>query len=126
VLVVDDHAPTLAHVAGLVGKDFTVAGLVLDAESLIASWPLTKPDVVVLDISLPGCTGFEATARLRAAGCEAAVVFLSVHEAPDIVRAAWAAGGVAYVAKRDAGWDLVPAIHAALAGRRFVSAAISR
>jgi DNA-binding NarL/FixJ family response regulator len=103
-----------------------VAGLVPDAESLIASWPLTNPDVVVLDISLPGCTGFEATARLRAAGCAAPVVFLSVHEAPDIVRAAWAAGGVAYVAKRDAGWDLVPAIHAALAGRRFVSAALSR
>ena len=124
VLVVDDYAPILGHVARLLEKEFTVAGLVLDAESLIERWTTARPDVIVLDISLPQCSGFEAAARLRKAGCDAPIVFFSVHEAPELVRAAWTAGGLGYVAKRDVGWDLVPAIRAALGGRRFVSAAI--
>jgi DNA-binding NarL/FixJ family response regulator len=80
--------------------------------------------VVLLDISLPGCNGLEAATRLRKAGCEAPIVFLTVHEAPAIVRAAWTAGGIGYVAKRSMSEDLVPAIRSALRGRRFVSAAV--
>jgi DNA-binding NarL/FixJ family response regulator len=125
VLVVDDYAPLLGHVARLLEKEFTVVGLVLEAESLVERWTTTTPDVIVLDISMPGCSGFEAAGRARAAGCSVPIVFLSVHEAPEIVRAAWTAGGLGYVAKRDLGWDLVPAIRAALRGRRFVSTAIN-
>jgi DNA-binding NarL/FixJ family response regulator len=124
VVVADDHARMLGHLGRLLEKEFTVAGLILDAALLVDEWPLSQPDVIVLDISMPGCTGFEAAARLRAAGCQVPIVFVSVHEAPDMVTAAWAAGGAAYVAKRDLVADLVPAIHAALRGRRFVSASI--
>jgi DNA-binding NarL/FixJ family response regulator len=124
VLVVDDSAPVLGHVAQVLEKDFTVAGLVLDVESLIERWPAAGADVIVLDISLPRCSGLEAVARLRQAGCATPVVFLSVHESPEIVRAALAAGGLGYVTKRDLRWDLVPAIRAALRGRRFISAAL--
>jgi DNA-binding NarL/FixJ family response regulator len=124
VIVVDDYAPILEHVAELLEQEFTVAGLLLDAESLIERWAAARPDVIVLDISLLGCSGFDALARLRQVGCDVPIVFLSVHEAPEIVRASWAAGGLAYVAKRDIGWDLIPAIQAALAGRRYVSTTI--
>jgi DNA-binding NarL/FixJ family response regulator len=121
---VDDHAPTLAYVGELLEKEFTVAGLVADAESLLAGWAAARPDVIVLDISLPGCSGYEAAARLRDAGCAAPVVFCSMHEEPDFVRAAFEAGGLGYVAKRDLGWDLLQAIRAAIGGRRFLSAAV--
>ena len=124
VLVVDDYAPMLGHVGRLLEKEFTVAGLVLDADSLLQGWGAAKPDVIVMDISLPRCSGLEAATRVREAGCGVPIVFLTVHETPEIMRAAWAAGGLGYVAKRDLDWDLVPAIRAALHGRRFVSAAI--
>ena len=124
VLVVDDYAPMLGQVARLLEKEFTVASLVLDADSLLQGWSAARPDVIVMDISLPRCSGLEAATRVREAGCGVPIVFLTVHETPEIVRAAWTAGGLGYVAKRDLEWDLVPAIRAALHGRRFVSAAI--
>jgi DNA-binding NarL/FixJ family response regulator len=52
-------------------------------------------------------------------------VFLSVHEATEFVHAAWEVGAMAYVAKRDLNCALVPAVRAALRGRRYVSAAIA-
>jgi DNA-binding NarL/FixJ family response regulator len=124
VFIVDDHAPTLAHVVRALEREFTVVGAVADAASLIADWPAARPDVLVLDVALRDESGFEAMDCVRGHGCAAAVVFLSVHEGPEMVQAAWAAGGIGYVAKRDLGSDLVPAIHAALRGERFVSAAI--
>ena len=124
VVIADDHAQMLGQIARLLEKEFTVAGLVLDAALLVDQWPTSHPDVIVLDISMPGCTGFEAAAQLRAAGCQVPIVFASVHEAPEMVDAAWAASGLAYVAKRDLVADLVPAVRAALSGRRFLSASI--
>jgi DNA-binding NarL/FixJ family response regulator len=124
VLLVDDSAAFVTLVARVVQQEFKVTGVLSDAESLLAAWPTARADVIVLDISLPGQNGLEAAARLRMLGCRAHIIFLSVHEAPDIVNAAWGAGGVGYVAKRDLGADLLPAIRAALRGERFVSAAI--
>jgi DNA-binding NarL/FixJ family response regulator len=124
VLLVDDNAAFLTLVARVLQQEFTVTGVLMNAEALLAAWPTARADVIVLDISLPGQNGLEAAARLRTLGCRAHIVFLSVHEAADIVNAAWGAGGVGYVAKRDLGADLLPAIRAALRGERYVSAAI--
>ena len=126
VLVADDHPGMLAHVAGLLDPEFTVAALVPDAESLLAGWWRARPDVIVLDMSLPRCSGLEAARRLRAADCPAPIVFLSVERDPEIVRAAWAAGARGYVAKQDVDRELMPAIHAVCAGRRFASTAIQQ
>ena len=92
--------------------------------TLITQWAVSQPDIVVLDISLGADTGFAAMTRARLQGCKAAVIFLSVHEAPDVVRAAWMAGGLGYVAKRDLNSELVPAIKAALRGEWYVSSSI--
>jgi DNA-binding NarL/FixJ family response regulator len=112
------------QVAAVARREFAIVGLYADAESMLAAWITVQPDVIVLDVLLPGRSGFDAARALRAAGCPARVVFLSVHQAPEIVRAAWDAGASGYVAKRDVGVELLPAIRAALAGRRFVSSSI--
>jgi DNA-binding NarL/FixJ family response regulator len=125
VIVVDDHAAMLEHVARLLKEEFAVVELFSDAESLIERWSGAHPDVMVLDISLPGCSGLEAARRLRRNGCSVPIVFLSVHHEPEIMRAARAAGGLGYVAKRLVGHDLAPAIRAVLGGRRFTSAAVA-
>src|SRR5688500_847491 len=119
VLVVDDHPPMLQHAALTLQQEFTVVARLRDVESLLDGWPAARPDVVVIDVSLTGCSGFDAAGRLRAAGCRAPIVFLSVHEEPEFVEAAWEAGGLGYVAKRDVGCALVPAVRAALRGRRY-------
>jgi DNA-binding NarL/FixJ family response regulator len=124
VLIVDDHAAMLAYVGQLLAREFIIVGLVADAETLMTEWDAARADVIVLDIGLPGCSGFEAAARLRVAGCDVPIVFCSVHEEAEFVRAGWAAGALGYVAKRDLGWDLAPAIRAALRGRRFRSRAV--
>lgn len=122
VLVVHGDAPMLGLAARLLEKEFTVAGLVLDAESAVERWRAARPHVIVLDVAV-GSGGFETAARLRAAGCGEPLVFLSAHEGPDVVRAAWDAGGLGFVVRRDVTWDLIPAVQEALRGRRYVSTA---
>ena len=85
VLVVDDHGPMLEHAALTLEEEFTVVARLRDVESLLDGWQAAKPDVVVIDVALTTCSGFDAVGRLRAAGCRAAIVFLSVHEEPEFV-----------------------------------------
>src|SRR5688572_13980376 len=89
VLLVDDHATMLDYLSRLLGREFCMAGLMPDAESLLTGWSQARPDVIVLDITLPGCSGLEAARRLRASDCRVPIVFLSFHQEPDIIRAAW-------------------------------------
>jgi DNA-binding NarL/FixJ family response regulator len=77
--------------------------------------------VIVLDISMPGMTGFQVAASLRKSGSTAAVVFLTVHDEEEFVLAAKAAGGIGYVVKSRLRTDLIAAVQEARAGRSFVS-----
>jgi DNA-binding NarL/FixJ family response regulator len=122
--VLDDHAPMLEHAALTLQEEFTVVARLRDVESLLGGWTAVQPDVVVIEVSLTGCSGFDVADQLRAAGCGAAIVFVSVHEEPEFLEAAWEAGGLGYVAKRDVGRGLVPAVRAALRGNRYVSAPV--
>jgi DNA-binding NarL/FixJ family response regulator len=122
VLIVDDHALMLEYAARALETEFIVAGRLRDARSLMAEWEAARPDLIVLDVSLTDGNGFEVAGRLRACGCGVPIVFLSVHEGPEFVRAAWEAGAIGYVAKRDLRSGLVSAVRAGLRGRRYVSA----
>jgi DNA-binding NarL/FixJ family response regulator len=120
-LLADDYPEVLKQVANAISGEFEVVGAVANGLDLIAAAARLDPDVVVLDITMPGVDGIEAARQLQRAGCRAKLVFLSVHEDPDYVRAAFDAGGTAYVAKAQLASHLVTAIQEALAGRRFVS-----
>ena len=126
VLLADDLAEVLTHSARVLSGDFEVVGSVANGADLIEAAARLDPDVVVLDITMPGLDGIQAAARLRRAGCRAKLVFLSVHEDPDYAHGAMEAGGTAYVAKSELATHLVTAVHEALAGHPFVSPAISR
>ncbi len=121
VLLADDHVPILAQTMNLLADEFEIVGTVGNGLDLVAAAARLDPDLVVLDITMPGCDGIDAARQLKRADCRAQLVFLTVHEDPDYVRAALDAGGVAYVAKARLASDLVPAIHAALAGQSFIS-----
>jgi DNA-binding NarL/FixJ family response regulator len=79
-----------------------------------------------MDISMPRLSGLEAARQLKAAGCRAKVVFLTVHKDQDYVRSALAAGALGYVVKDRLASDLVPALREALADHRFVSDCIAQ
>jgi DNA-binding NarL/FixJ family response regulator len=126
VLVADDHQPILDRVAALLSEDFTVVATVNAGDAAVGAARHLRPDVLVLDISMPGLNGFEAASQVKEAGSTAAVIFLSVHDEPEFLEAAWKSGALGYVRKSHLGSDLIPAIRAALDGRRFVSASIDQ
>ncbi len=70
---------------------------------------------------MPGLNGLQAAKRLQKINCRTKIVFLTIHEDPDFVAAAFAAGASAYVIKSRINTDLVPAIRESLLGKTFVS-----
>jgi DNA-binding NarL/FixJ family response regulator len=126
ILLADDHPDMLAVVANLLGASFDVIGMVGDGESLLDAAADLQPDVLVLDISMPLLTGIEAARRLKKCGNTARIVFLTVHEDPDFVRASLATGAFGYVVKPRVATDLVVAIREAVAGRIFISPPLSK
>lgn len=125
ILLADDHPDMLGVVARLLARSFDVVGMVGDGESLVAIAAELQPDVLVVDISMPVLTGIEAAQKLKERGNPARIVFLTVHDDPDFVRASLATGAFGYVVKPRVATDLIPAIREALAGRIFISPSVS-
>jgi len=119
VLLVDDTPEILALCAELLKPNYEIVGTAPDGKSAIAAFETTTPDVVVLDISMPGPSGIEVARHLRSSGSLAAIVFLSGDM--EFMMAAMDAGGSGFVTKAQIGSDLRVAIREALAGRVFVS-----
>jgi DNA-binding NarL/FixJ family response regulator len=122
VLIVDDNEEMLARSAAVLAPACQVVGAVRDGLAALEAAEALHPDVIVLDISMPGMTGLEVASRLRSRGSTAAVVFVTVHDETDVIQAATVVGGIGYVLKRRLASDLVVAVQEALAGRPFVSA----
>jgi DNA-binding NarL/FixJ family response regulator len=121
VLLADDNQEILKTVAQLLASRFDVVGRLTNGESLLKAAHSLRPDVVVLDISMPVINGIEAVAHLKAEGFKPKVVFLTIHDDADFVNACFAAGANGYVLKPRLVTDLIRAIDEALDGRSFVS-----
>lgn len=118
VLLGDANPEILQHATHVLEQEFEVVGAVADGEALLRDFEQMRPDVVILGFSVGG---LEVADRLLRMGHQARIVFLTVHEEAEFVRAAFAAGAAAYVVKSRLQSDLMNALHAALAGRIFVS-----
>ena len=121
LLLADDHEDFLATVVRHLEPHFDVVKTVSNGQALLEEAARLEPDVVVLDISMPVLNGIEAARKLKATGCPARVVFLTVHADQDYVRAALGTGALGYVLKSELASDLLPCLKAALVGRSFVS-----
>ena len=124
VLLADDHQLMLDRLSALLAGEFSVVGTVLDGYALVHAAGALRPDVLVVDISMPRMNGLEAAARIRRGGSTVPVVCLTAHEEPEFLAAALDAGALGYVTKASVAHDLVPAIRAALAGQQFISASM--
>jgi DNA-binding NarL/FixJ family response regulator len=121
VLLADDNPEVLDTVSQVLKRDCLVLEAVLDGQSVLRDALTLRPDVIVLDISLGDLTGIEVARHLQEMGCKAKIVFLTVHENPDFIRAAFEAGASAYVFKSAMATDLIEAIEAVNAGETFIS-----
>lgn len=119
ILLVDDTPEVLAYCAEILKPDYDIVGTATNGRAAIHTFAATLPDVIVLDISMPGMSGIEVAKRLRNSGCRATIVFMSADD--HFAKQALEAGGSAYVSKTLIA-DLPIAIAEALAGRPFVSA----
>jgi len=125
VLLVDDNRAILDRAALVLSPGCQIVGAVTDGIAALEAAAALRPDVIVLDISMPGMCGLDVAMRLRDSGSKSAVVFLPVHEDEEVVRAARAAGGVGYVLKPRLASDLLNAALEASAGHAFVSSEVA-
>ncbi len=128
VLVVDDFAPFRSLVCSMLAKtpEFHVVAEASDGEEAVQKAGELQPDLIFLDISLPKLNGIAAARQMRTLTPKAKIVFVTQEFSPDVAQEAFRAGASAYVVKIYAGTDLPAAVDAALEGRQFRSAAVSR
>lgn len=122
VLLVDDHAVVRAGYSRLLklAKDIEVAGEADSGERAYAACRQTSFDVVVMDVSLPGMSGIEATKRILKRYEHVRVLMFSVHEEAIFVRRALAAGATGYISKRAVSDVLVDAVRTVAGGKRYI------
>jgi DNA-binding NarL/FixJ family response regulator len=123
ILVVDDHPVTRKAICGLLRSepDFDVVCDATNGTDAVERAKNLQPDVVVLDINMPGMNGLEAARHIKDAAPSAEILFLSQHTELETIRQAFHVGGRGYVVKSDAAKELVPAVHAVRAKNRYLS-----
>lgn len=123
ILLADDHAIVRDGLKTLLEaqSDLRVAGQAANGREAVSAAAELKPDVVVMDISMPDMNGVEAARRIRVAQPATRVVMLSMHGNAEHVYRALEAGATGYLLKESAGAELVAAIRAVHAGRRYLT-----
>jgi DNA-binding NarL/FixJ family response regulator len=125
ILLADDHAILRAGLSMLIEAqpDMVVAAEAGDGEEAVAKARRTKPDVVILDLTMPGLSGFAALRQIRAECPDTRVLVLTMHDDPAYGRSVLAAGALGYVTKKAADRELLRAIRTVREGRVFVDLA---
>lgn len=121
ILLADDHTEMRSIVVQLLEQEFEILDPVADGRSFVEAASKLKPDVCLLDISMPIMNGIEAAGKLKERGSTAKVIFLTMHEDGDFIQEALRMGASGYVFKRRITSDLSLAVSEALADRIFIS-----
>lgn len=128
ILVADDHEVVRAGVRSLLESqpDCEVCGEAVTGRQAVALAQRLKPDVVVLDITMPELNGLEATRQIVKTVPDAQVLILSIHESEQLVREIVDAGAHGYVLKSDAGRELAAAVRALRQRERFFTSRVAQ
>ena len=128
VLLADDHAMVrdgLRYILEAAGEMYIV-GLASNGEEAVAQASASCPDIAVIDISMPGMDGIEATRRIMEVCPKTRVLTLSMYHTWGYVQRAVKAGALGYVLKDAAGNELVEAVRTLYAGKRYFSPQVAR
>ena len=125
VVLADDHIVFTDGVVRILSEDFDVVGTVRDGSSLVEAATRLRPDVIVSDISMPTLSGLEGLRQLKAHHIETRMIFLTMHAEATLAVEAFRLGARGFVLKQSSGDELVKAIHAVLAGHKYLSTALT-
>lgn len=125
VLLADDHRIVAEGLKSLLSNDFDLVGIVEDGRALVTAARTLKPDVIVVDVSMPHLNGIDAIPLLRKQDPHVKIVILTMHQDPAYARRGLEAGAQGFVLKHSAADELVLAINAALKGHTFITPALT-
>ncbi len=125
ILVADDHRIVAEGLRSLLEPEFELVEIVEDGRQLVDAAKRLAPDVIVADITMPQLNGLDAVEQLRQAGCQAKIVFLTMHKDATYAARALRSGASGFVLKHSASSELVAAIRESLVGRTYVTPAIA-
>jgi DNA-binding NarL/FixJ family response regulator len=121
----DDHAPTLEGISAVLAPHYEIAGTAADGRALVVAALRLKPDLIIVDITMPLLSGIEAARRIKTSLPEIKLLFVTMHSSSAYVRAALEAGATGYVLKSAVLEELLDAVQSVLKGGIFVSHGLS-
>ena len=125
ILLADDHTLTLEGIRTVLEPHHDIVGMVTDGRALFDAALRLKPDLIVLDITMPLLNGIDAAVRIRKNLPGMKLLFITMHVNPAYLEAALNAGGTGYVLKSAAREELLDAVKSVLNGRIYVSPSLS-
>ena len=125
VLLADDHALLLGAFEKLLSGEFEIVGQAADGRALVAAAERLKPDVIVLDISMPLLNGLEAGRQIKQKQKDIKLVFVTMTEDADLASEAFRLGASGYLLKRSAASELTTAIREVMQGRSYITPLIA-
>ena len=124
LILADSHKVMLEALRRLLEPKFEIVGMADDTNSLFEAVDKLKPDIAIVDLSMPVSNKFNIARQLKNRNPELKVIVLSVHDEALVVRESLASGALGIVLKWSAAEDLVPAIREVLEGHTYISPAL--
>jgi len=126
ILIADDHSLILAGIRKLVETEGDVVGTVEDGRALVEEAQKLRPDLILLDISMPLLNGLDAARQLTKLVPDSKLIFLTMHATPTYATEAFKAGASGYLIKRSAASELKQAIQAVMRGQHYMTPLITK
>jgi len=126
ILIADDHTLIADLCKRLLETEFEVVGTVGDGRALVRAAGVLKPDVIVVDITMPVLNGIDAACQVKQELRAVKVIYLTMNSDPEIAAEAFRRGASGYLLKTCAASEMVAAVRAVLQGRSYLSATLSR
>jgi len=128
ILVADDHGVLRAGLRALLNAepDLSVVGEAASGEEALKIAKKVSPDIVLMDLNMPGMGGIEAARKMVKSHPETRVLILTVHEDNELLKEAIKAGASGYILKRAVEAELIYAIHAVMRGDLYIHSAMTR
>ena len=125
IVIADDHRMVAEGLRSLLEPAYELVDIVEDGRALVEAAQRLQPDVIVADITMPILNGLDAVEQIRRSGCQAKVVFLTMHKDALYAARAMRAGASGFILKHSASTELLTAIDEGLAGRTYVTPTIA-
>lgn len=125
VLLADDHTLVLEGLSKLLQKEFDLVGTASSGAEAVEMAAALRPDVLLMDISMPGLNGIDAARQLRERVPNVKVIAVTMHNNTTYVRESMKAGMAGYVLKQSAASELATAVHAVMRNERYITPALT-